>query len=300
MELSELIAKSGKVIDLGSDTYTVRGSVAVTGDRVLVGTEQAVIQHYPSNDRDCACLTIRGKGTRLEGRVKIIGSMPSGAPYSARREAQHGINVESSENTFIGPWMVTNVYGDGLYVSKRDRGYPWTKNITIDGLRFDECGRCSFTLQAVDGVTATKLDIQRSNMSVLDMEPNGADWGCKNFAWTDSLVRDHGGGFVVASIGQGRTNSVSNIKLIGIRCPNRIFNMNIRPPEGTRRSNFWVENCSGGDIANTSPLLFTRVDGITVKNVSQLCASKVPLAKLTDCTKWDLPWSKSPNPPPEF
>jgi len=296
MELALKIAQSGKVIDLGNDTYQAHGHTAITGDRTITG-DGAVINHFPHDDRWCPCLIVRGEGTRLEGDVRIVGRMPDGNRYDSDREAHHGIEVQSSVDTFIGPWMVTNVFGDGVYVAKRDRGSPWTTNLTMDGTRFDECGRCSFTLQAVDGVTATNLNIQRSNMSVLDMEPNGADWGCKNFTWTDSLVRDQGGGFVVACIGQGRTDSVANIKLENITCPNREFNMNVRAPEGTRRSNFSVVNCRGNDYVGSVALRFTRVDGVTVKNVRQPAAT---LVTLTDCTHWDIPGSQSPNPPPEF
>jgi hypothetical protein len=299
MELGQMLAQSGKVVDLGRETYEVHGHCAVTGDRTITGNG-AVIKHFPHDERWCPCLIVRGTGTRLEGDVRIVGRMPDGNRYDSDREAHHGIEVQSATDTFIGPWMVTNVFGDGVYVGKRDRGHPWTQNLTLDGTRFDECGRCSLSMQAVDGALATNLNIQRSNMSVLDMEPNAADWGAKNFTWTNSLVRDHGGGFVVACLGQGRTNSVMNIRLDGISCPNRVFNMNVRPPEGTRRANFSVSNCTGGETSGNTPLRFTRVDGITIKNVRQPCADKVRMVNMADCTHWDVPGSRSPNPPPEF
>jgi len=299
MELADKIVRSGQVVDLGRDEYDVHGFVVINDGRIVTGNG-AVIHHYPDADWD-PCVVVRGAGVRLEGDVRVVGTMPDGSPYNDNREGNHGIAVQSAKDAFIGPWMITNFWGDGIYAAKRPkRDLGWSENLTLDGTRFDECGRCSLTFQALVGGHARNLNIQRSNMSVCDMEPNGADWGCKSFTWKDSLVRDHGGGFVLASIGAGRTDAVCDIVLDGIRCPNRIFNVNIRPPEGTTRSNFILRNCSGGEVATSTPLRFTRVDGILIENVRQPCADHVPLCLLNDCRHWKVPGSASPNPKPGF
>jgi hypothetical protein len=281
IDLRAFIGSTGD-IDLGTGTYAVYGQPVVIGAGRQISAEGAFIWHYPTNDRWCPCLILRGTGTALRGTAYVNGPAPMGSPYYPDLEAQHGVEIQGATNVTIESWQFRNTYGDGIYVGKSHDLTDWTHGLTLNGTRTKENGRCGLSLVAVDGLDAGNLEMQRTNLSVIDIEPPGSNWGALNISIHDITVKDHGGGFVIASKGQGRSDTMRYWKFSNILCPNRNFNAIIVPPDVLRRSNIEFRNCSGGEFANGSPIRLTRCDNVIVANITQ--AHTGDLVSQTDCT----------------
>lgn len=283
-DLRDVLARPGAIVSLGSDTYELDGTVRVAG-RTLIGSG-ATIMVKASRVRARPALIVSGNGTRLLGDVTVVGPMPDGNGYDPTREAQHAIQVDGATNSEIAGWTLRNVFGDAISVGTVDhRAHaPWTHNLSIHDITVDEIGRHAINIDALDHGAATRMRIGRVNMAVVDIEPPGHPWGCRYFAWTDSLVNDSGGGFVLASKGVGTSDSVHDITLSGIVCSRRLFNVQINPPEGTRRQRFSIRNCGGAGKATSPVLNFRRVDGVNVEHITQKMHRGVQLIEAHDCT----------------
>lgn len=284
MDLRKAFNTTATVIDLASGVYELEGTIKVTGRRIT--GNGAVIRHLPSSLREQSAFILKGQNPRIDGRVTVVGSAPPGAPYDPSREAQHAVQVDGAVAPNLSGWTFRNVYGDGIYFGKVDHlaAGAWTRGATVEGITFDEIGRHAITGDALDVAYVTALNVGRCNLAIFDVEPPGHSWGCKKLTWNNSQIFDTGGGFVFANKGVGSSVSVQDITLDNIHCHHRLFNVQVNPPDGVRRQNFKITNCSGKGVAYVSPLTFRHVDGVTVSNVVQSVGPGIDLVTAIDCT----------------
>jgi hypothetical protein len=264
--------------------YTLTGTINIDS-HALIGN--GVTVHWtPDLTRSSPAFILKGTAPTVTG-LTIVGPTKNGAGYDDRVEAQHAFRIDGATHPTIADCTIRNVPGDGIYagtVGELAHG-AWTTDLTVRNATFDEIGRHALTLNAVDRADISGLDVQRVNLAIVDIEPPGHPWGCHNLNWHDSIIRDAGGGFVLADKGVGTSHSVSDIVLDNIVCLRRLFNIQINPSDpNTRRQRFTIRNCVGAGTANVAPLNFRHCDSVTVENVRQVCGRGVALVEQHDCT----------------
>ena len=117
-----------------------------------------------------AHLRIQSAGGVTVLRPHIIGAHPNGGmtedAYDPNAEAQHGIDILDSENVLIRDAVVSDVWGDFVYVGKASDG------VEVNGLHGRRNGRQGIAVSSGANITFAKLDLDQVRRTMIDLEPN--------------------------------------------------------------------------------------------------------------------------------
>ena len=104
--------------------------------------------------------------------------------YVADLEARRGIDIEGTENVEIYDVGIQHVYGDFVYLGRRQPNPARAAASRDSIMSLDGRPGISFT-EAHDVAGNHELDRQHPAGNIRDLEPNGPSWGGSN-------ISDHG------------------------------------------------------------------------------------------------------------
>lgn len=269
---------AGGTLDLGTKHFDITESVIVHGPITITG-KGAGIALGPSPLRELPNFICRGPGVVLTGSVTLVGSKPTGVGYEARREAQHGLELQGVTDFSCDGWRIQNTRGDAVYVGKHnDR---WSQNVSLSNIVTNEIGRQHVSLVAVHTANIQHFHLAAGYRSVFDIEPPGHDWGASDVVIAHGRVTSTHG-FLLACKGVG--DMVRNVHLNEVVCHNRLVNAMVVPPDGKRRQQFAITNCTSDVRAHSTPLRFHNIDGLIIEGNTMPVDRGVVPAVAQGCT----------------
>ena len=117
--------------------------------------------------KDCENITVRD--------MRVIGAYKDGGregEYDYNREAQHAFDILGVKGLIIEKIHASDVWGDGVYISKGSR------DIIVRKSRIERTGRQGMAVGNAFGILIEDNDILNSRRGLLDIEPYGTDWAC--------------------------------------------------------------------------------------------------------------------------
>lgn len=250
-------------LDAGA-TYRIDGTLLLVdrndlridgaGARLVAGTEGA---------SDRTHLRVVGGSGLVVSDLEIVGANPFAGlddrAYQPDLVGQHGIRLEGATDVEIARVTVTDVFGDFVYVGRRDDG-AWTERVWIHDSTFARSGRQGLTVTAGRDVVIERNRITDTRRATIDLEPNSPSWGAENIHILDNDVGP-GRLLFVAAAGRG---PVDDVVIARNRLRGHILNVWVEPPGNDRRGRFWVVDNTSDEPATRPPIRFTRVDGVVV------------------------------------
>lgn len=267
-------------------------------DTVTLGAKTAITLNFNYSRlvattlgyRERTHLAISGcKGIRIV-KPDIKGANPhsglDAAAYNPLYEAQHGIRIWQSVGVVIDRPRITNVWGDWLYVGRKNPHNPWSSWVHVNAPYCRDNGRIGMSIIAAAVVGVTAPDFDRMRRSVFDIEPDSNSDGAYavvvDGAGKSRIGKCHTG-YLFAS--KGSAGPVENILFRGLRLVGHDLNAQVVSPEGSRsKRNIRFEGNRTDQTSERTPLRFTRVDGVTVKGNTIPMKRGVPALATTDCT----------------
>jgi hypothetical protein len=201
--------------------------------------------------------------------VIVRGANPHGgtssAAYVPELEAQHGFDIRGVHRIKLDSVVVSDVYGDFVYLGMRRSPSTWTRYASITNSRFRRSGRHAFALTGVRDAVITRNYVDSVRYSSIDIEPLGVEGGAQRVAIKGNRF---GPGRLIFFAAHGMAGTVEDITLENNRVEGGWMQMTVSPPLGSRRARFRiVGNVSDRLLASTKPLMtFRRIDGLVVRN----------------------------------
>ena len=203
--------------------------------------------------------------TRCEGIVlrdmRVVGAHPNGGregEYDSNREAQHAFDLLAVTNLLIEAVRVSDVYGDGVYISKGSRG------VTVRKSRVERTGRQGMAVGRAYGVLIEDNDILDSRRGLLDIEPYGKDWACGDIR----VVGNRFGDSRLLALPMGGSGAIGPVLVANntFAGPNGTpLVMHRTKSEGVKRGPFFFVGNSGKVGGSPAPgLTFGEVEGVLV------------------------------------
>ena len=270
-------------------------NLTIEGDGALLFTDDprpnqyATTLRYPYRNR--YHVSIEGGNNITLRNLKIRGAHPNGGTssnaYVVSLEAQHGINIYSTQGATIEGCEISDVYGDFVYV-----GYQkgvWASNITIRGNKMERNGRQGIAITGGDKVLIENNEIQDVRRSVFDLEANGVNGGATNITIRGNRV---GAKRLTWLANDGQGSNIRNI-VIDNNYSTTGMNILVKTPQGHRRGPFVLTNNVSTTAYGTTlgaAWTFIRVDGLTIHgNEIQLQQNRnMHIAGLRDVTDVDI------------
>ena len=246
--------------------YRVDGSIGINTKRNLtIEGNGATVFATTEGERNRTQLNIV-ESTRIVVRDLVVkGANPAGgvgdAAYKAELEAQHGINIIGSVGIELDDVTVTDVYGDFVYIGQR-QGTDWSRKIWIHDSTFARNGRQGIAVTAGREIVLERNTIGDTRRATIDLEPNNTEGGAEDVFILDNTV-GQGRLRFVASHGRGR---VDDITISGNRLDGIALTVDVVSPGDERRTGWWVGENSSTKESDRTPVLFTRVDEVVVRN----------------------------------
>lgn len=116
---------------------------------------------------NCENITLRN--------IRVIGAHPNPGregDYDYNREAQHAFDLLGVTNVLVENVHVSDLFGDGVYISKHSRG------VTVCKSRIEGVGRQGIAIGSAWHILIEDNDILDSRRGLLDIEPYGKEWAC--------------------------------------------------------------------------------------------------------------------------
>lgn len=223
--------------------------------------------------------------------MTIRGPHPNGgtdaSAYVMDLEAQHGINIWSTKHVLIENNVITDVYGDFLYIGSQHGG--WALDVIIRGNTLERNGRQGIAITGGDEILIEDNHIQDVRRSVFDLEANGNTGGATNVTIRGNYV---GAKRLTWLANGGSGSNIRNI-LIESNTSSTPMNIAVHTPEGHRRGPYKIINnvsTKGYGTPNAALMTFRRVDGVEVwGNVHPLQRNRnMHVARLDDVTDIDI------------
>ena len=246
--------------------YRVDGSLGINTKRNLtIEGNGATVFATTEGDRTRSQWNIVAS-TRIVFRDLVVkGANPAGgvgdAAYKAELEAQHGFNIIGSVGIELDGVTVTDVYGDFVYVGQR-KGTDWSRKIWVHDSTFARNGRQGIAVTAGREIVLERNTIGDTRRATFDLEPNNTEGGAEDVFILDNTV-GQGRLRFVASHGRG---PVDDITISGNRLEGIALTVDVVSPGDQHRTGWWVGENSSTQDADRTPLLFTRVDEVVVRN----------------------------------
>ncbi len=272
VELQSLIDRTpdGGVVRLDDDgSYRVEGTLRITERHGLtLAGNGARLFATTTGDLERAHLAIIGGAGIVIHDLEISGANPyAGLDDRAYQEevvGQHGIRIEGATDVELARVHVLDVYGDFVYLGRHD-DLRWSERVWIHDSLFERSGRQGIAITAGRDVVIERNTITDTRRATIDLEPNSPSWGVQNVHILDNQVGP-GRLLFVAAAGRG---PVSGIVIARNRLEGHILNMIAAPPDGERRSSYYVLDNTSDQLATRSPLSFSGIDGLVVRGNRQ-------------------------------
>lgn len=204
------------------------------------------------------------------------------AAYVVPMVGQHGIRIEGASGVELARVTVERVFGDFVYVGPD--GSRWSDGIWIHDSHFDRSGRQGISVTAGRNVVIERNEIAYAHRAIVDLEPNGADWGAEGVHILHNTVGPSRLLFVAAA-GRGPVDHVviADNTLLG-----HVLSIQVVASAGDRREGFYVVDNHSNSDARRAPMRFTGVDGIVVTgNVQPITREGEPAVRVdSSCSVW--------------
>lgn len=218
--------------------------------------------------------------------VKVYGGSIGGlgdSAYDTKLEFEHGFALWSCTNMQVTLCEVSHVWGDCVYTGVDGGGV--CDGIEIDNCYLGDAGRQCFGLVAghnLDIHDNTTGDIRRS---IIDIEPNGANYTADNINVYDNAFGDRRLSFIAS---KGFPGVAQNITIENNTITGNLIGA-IDPPGFGLRKNWIIRDNVASGFAGTPSrcvLDIRKVDGITITgNTQPMQADRdMHMARFTDCT----------------
>ncbi|MGY1618356.1 hypothetical protein ACI797_16575 [Geodermatophilus sp. SYSU D00691] len=281
---AELRAFLDGVPDHSTIVFTPRGCYRVDGTLELVGREGLVIDGRNATFRT----TTRADDTRSHWRfvggtdltvtrMRIVGANSGGGTVDAFvPELQHqmGIDLRGPSGVRVEDVLISQVYGDCVYVGAGEHGGIWTRDVEVQDITCIAPGRNGVSVTAGEDVTVTGSTILQPGLWGVDVEPNGGATGAVDITITDDVFTPgvHYRPFFQA-VGASGGGRVSGIRVEGNTVQGGTLATRFVPAPGQR----WSDVTFSGNRSDTAGFFLpgsgsgaaavvtvVDVDGVTV------------------------------------
>lgn len=271
--LNEFLAEvpDGAVAILGEAArYRVEGTLVLEGRSDLtIDGNGATILSVTAGDQSRSHLSIEG-GERIAVHDLIIrGAHPAAGvardAWQVDKAFQHGIRILGASDVEIRRVLISDVYGDHIYVGRGDEG-EWSERVWIHDSTLTRNGRHGIALTAAEDVLIAGNDISQTRHATIDLEPGTEQQGVRNVHILDNRI---GAGRLrfVAAHGNGPVNEVV---IARNEAEGRDLAIDVvAAAQLDRRQGFWVLDNESDVLAAGPPIRFGRVDGVVVRGNSQ-------------------------------
>ena len=246
--------------------YRVDGSLGINGKHDLtVDGNGSTVFATTRGERNRTQWNVV-ESTRIVFRDLVVkGANPNGGladdAYQAELEAQHGFNIIGSVGVELDDVTVTDVYGDFVYIGQRE-GTNFSRKIWVHDSTFARNGRQGIAVTAGREIVLERNTIGDTRRATFDLEPNNTQGGAEDVFILDNTV-GQGRLRFVASHGRG---SVDAVTISGNRLDGIALTVDVVSPGEQRRTGWWVGDNISTKNADRSPIAFTRVDEVVVRN----------------------------------
>jgi hypothetical protein len=168
-------------LSLGSSGHDVANPLLAAYERddveldlthaTLLQTDSAVVS--PRKRWGVPLVTVyRGDDVTVRGG-NLVGSNWFGQ-YSRPREAWHGVDVDGATDLHLDDLRIAGVWGDFVYVNHAGR--TPSRQVALDGGRYQRNGRQGVTINSADGLEISGVEFRDVQRMLFDHEPgrNGA------------------------------------------------------------------------------------------------------------------------------
>jgi hypothetical protein len=237
-------------------------TLAVTSDGYDVPAQTPLQLRWPRLRAQFSFLG--GKDIAVRG-ITILGPNAKAGPgeeaWNAPLEAQHAFNFVGVRGVTVENTRASRIYGDFVYLGPRNG--TWTSNVVIRNNRYEYNGRQGMSITGAEDVLIERNYIAEIRRSTFDFEPNSAAGGARRVTIRNN---DIGPGRLLFLAAGGAAGTVEDVTVDGNRLKNRVLNIEVLTPVGSRRTRIKIMN-NVSDLRFGSPntlMYFTRVDGLVV------------------------------------
>lgn len=208
-------------------------------------------------------------------RLTVIGANPnaglSDLAYVTALEAQHAFEFKGVRGVLVDSVRATDVYGDFVTLGQN----PWSTDVVIRDSYFDRSGRQGIAITGARNVLIERNYIGNVRRTSIDIEPNTSAGGAQHVT-----IRHNTFGPAVHNLlsAHGAAGFMDDITIESNTLINHAIKVDVKPPEGSRRSRFRILN-NTSDRGFGSPLSlmkFTRIDSVEVRGNYQRLAPNQP------------------------
>lgn len=256
----------GHVIELSPGaTYRVEGTLYLRDRRdVVLDGNGAQIFATTDGARDRSHLSVEGGSGIVIRDLVVKGAHPSGGtePEAWRTDKafQHGVRILGAKDVELDRIGVTDAFGDLVYVGWDDDG-TWSENVWIHDSILARNGRQGIAITAGRNVVIERNIISDTRRATIDLEPDTPSYGAENIHILDNVI-GRGTLRFIAAHGNGPVERVVVARNV---LRGRDLAIDVEPPDGERRSGFWLLGNESDTEAGSNPLRFTRLDGVVVR-----------------------------------
>ena len=226
----------GGTIEFSSGTYLIDSikSIRLKSNITLKFEKNSILKSLPNNAEGYEIIRIYNvKNIKLLGGVKIVGERNE--HLGIKGEWGIGISIKGSKRIYIENSIITNCWGDGIYVGKSNTKL-YSKDITLKNIKFENNRRQGISIVSVINLKAINIIANNTNgtkpSSGIDLEPNNQNEYMKNVVIIKLSTKNNEGYGLLFALGRLsespnsidiRVSSTKDIKdNIGLFIPNRI------------------------------------------------------------------------------
>jgi len=287
LELQALIDRTpdGGEVRLSGARYRVEGTLVVEERRDLtIDGNGSTLFATTTGTLKRSHLRVVGGRDIVVHDLTIIGANPHAGledrAYQTALEGQHGIRLEGVTNIELTRLRVQDVYGDLVYVGRRESDGRFSDGVWIHDSTLARSGRQGIAVTAGRNIVIEGNHITDTRHATIDLEPNTPRWGAHNVHILDNEIGP-GIQLFVAAAGDGPVNEVvvARNELRG----RRLTSIVEPAPGGDRRRAFYFVDNHSDTPAPGSSIQVTKVDGLVVTgNRQPLTLSGYPFVELDD------------------
>lgn len=212
--------------------------------------------------------------------LNIIGANPRPGRFSPAYNSQHGILLAGVKNSIVERCVITDVYGDSIYLGNER---PGRINAPCDGVQILQntasgSGRQGMTLCYGTDIWFVGNSIDNCGFTAFDFEPNSQKTPCSGIHVIDNVIGVHRACFLAAR-GRAPVNDVeirgnsSEVTALGIQAGNK----------GHRQSRWVIDGNSSANKQGARRYFgFTGMDDITVTDND--VAARGASVRINNCT----------------
>jgi hypothetical protein len=256
--------------------YRIEGTLLLNGCRGLTleghGATFQATDPLPDYEKAKNSAEWRRVRTRSQWRIddsqdvvlrnmRVIGAHKHGGregEYDANREAQHAFDVLGVKGVLIEAVQVSDVFGDGIYISGGSR------DVTVRRSRIQRTGRQGMAIGSAHGILIEENDVRDSRRGLLDIEPYGKQWSCGDVR----VIGNHFGDSRLLALPMGGSGAIGAVLVANntFEGPNGSpLVLNRTKSAGVKRGPFFFVGNSGQVGGSPAPgLRFGEVSGVLI------------------------------------